>query len=732
MQRVLIAAGALAAAAATGYWLGAHQGAEPSRPPPAAAPSNAPPPLEVYAPPPKLSAAEVATHRENAYREMTTMDDVLELPNDFTQTEALYALAGRANERDLDRLIGEATRIADRFDRRAALQILYSRYAELDPHAALAHLAALNLDIDTQVIGTLFQSWAKEDVNAAIAAANAMDNLSRRRAAGNAILQTFAQTDPGRLDEVAARLQGNFDTDHFHAQAIALSANHAPRLALEQALALPTQGARHRAVYQVARVWARNDPGGAFAHGLTIADLRQRSAFLESVVGHWVGDDPRSALDAVRSLPSAGDRDRLLHNAIYHLAGLDPRQAFEVAASLEGRASDQALQQVVDRWMQSDPEAALAAADTIADPAHKRQVLAAAARQYAERDPQAAVLWASQLPEQTRSLVYTRMLNQLARSDPQQALEIALNDDSGQRQRLIGSVIRSTSQQRPELAASFVARLPAGELRRQAASQIASNWAAHDPDAALAWVETLDDGDYLHATGALGFQLAQRDPDRAVAYLERLRPAARESWVGSVASALAGRDVDRAVQFARRFAGDPLYEQAMASAIGQIGYANPGEALRLADTLGEHMREQMRAQIASQWASNDPAAAARWADSQRDLGSDLNVLEMIAGQWSNHDPAAAERWALSKPAGEARDRIFAGVLNNHDLPEDDKVRLINGMQTDALRERAATGAYMALLRHRGDSSAAARLLERLTLSPAQRDQIARFAGAIGK
>ncbi len=130
---------------------------------------------------PKLSTQDAVTHRETHYENITDINEILALPSEFAQTEALYSVAGRASVDEVRDYLGEANRIANHHDRRGALQILFSRYAELDPEGALEHLDSMRLPEETMIVGVIFYQWARMDVNAAIDAANNETHPQRQR-----------------------------------------------------------------------------------------------------------------------------------------------------------------------------------------------------------------------------------------------------------------------------------------------------------------------------------------------------------------------------------------------------------------------------------------------------------------------------------------------------------------------------------------------------------------------
>jgi hypothetical protein len=73
--------------------------------------------------------------------------------------------------------------------------------------------------------------------------------------------------------------------------------------------------------------------------------------------------------------------------------------------------------------------------------------------------------------------------------------------------------------------------------------------------------------------------------------------------------------------------------------------------------------------VVSQWAYNDPAAAAAWAKDFPDEASRSSAFQNIASTWGREDPAAAAEWLKTLAEGKSRDsavRSYVSQISNYD------------------------------------------------------------------
>ena len=123
---------------------------------------------------PVMTIAEAESHRADKFDRIRTIEDTLALPGDFSQTEALYVLAGRGDSAEVQDLINQSNRIADPTDRNAALSILFLRLAELDPLSALTMSRMRGFGNSRNLEDIIWRTWSKPDLDAAIASRSTM------------------------------------------------------------------------------------------------------------------------------------------------------------------------------------------------------------------------------------------------------------------------------------------------------------------------------------------------------------------------------------------------------------------------------------------------------------------------------------------------------------------------------------------------------------------------------
>ena len=136
----------------------------------------------VVAPTGTAVSGSPATAQGMPRRVPATIHEILKLPGDFAQTTALYVLAASQDQDGIERLLAEARSIKRVSESRAAASILYGRFAELDPEAAVEHMVRGDSGFDPNWLYGVFHSWARTDLEAALKRASKLDDRSRQMA----------------------------------------------------------------------------------------------------------------------------------------------------------------------------------------------------------------------------------------------------------------------------------------------------------------------------------------------------------------------------------------------------------------------------------------------------------------------------------------------------------------------------------------------------------------------
>jgi hypothetical protein len=130
--------------------------------------------------------------------------------------------------------------------------------------------------------------------------------------------------------------------------------------ALEWAKAMPEGPSREAAIVAIGYEGARTNSLEAFDLAASLPASAERDALLLQFVRQWSATESADALDWVDGIPDVNLREELLAAAAVTAATRDPQAAASIIATNlnRGRAQDQAAVAIVQRWAQTDPQAA--------------------------------------------------------------------------------------------------------------------------------------------------------------------------------------------------------------------------------------------------------------------------------------------------------------------------------------------------------------------------------------
>lgn len=272
--------------------------------------------------------------------------------------------------------------------------------------------------------------------------------------------------------------------------------------------------------------WGEVDGAAATEHALAIENKDQREKFLRYSISGWATADPDSAIGFARTQDSGDHDDNAMRglieglsdyninyatNFIYQLANEgDERTArFLSSVSYEalrnggfvgatrwgdalpnGGPKASVLDQIANRYVREDPEAAARWASKYANQEYAARVIEEVGDEWAERDPVNAVAWLETIPEGPGK---------------EQAMRSALNE---------------WTQRDPMAASQYLIEMPESKTRDHAVNGFALRLSGEDPEAAVIWAETIgDDGLRSQAITRAGQQWFRRDSKAASEWL---------------------------------------------------------------------------------------------------------------------------------------------------------------------------------------------------------------------
>jgi len=236
---------------------------------------------------------------------------------------------------------------------------------------------------------------------------------------------------------------------------------------------------------------------------------------------------------------------------------------------------------------------------------------------------------------------------------------------SSLRQHLIEKGIVRWAQGDPIAAAEALASFPKSEITRQAWLQVAESLAAHDPAAALDWVQQHGDHESVSAaTQGLISGWWQKDPAAAEAYAR----ANSETPVGQqVASMLANRmavsNPEKAADWAAQLSNRDARAMSELTVTPSSAWArnDPAGAARWISSLGGEVRDSAIAGYSSVVALSNPADALAWALSIGNERTRTMTALPVATNWLARQPEAARQWIEASDLSPAeKSRLLGG------------------------------------------------------------------------
>jgi hypothetical protein len=348
----------------------------------------------------------------------------------------------------------------------------------------------------------------------------------------------------------------------------------------------------------------------------------------------------------IRTITSAATPSAQLAATLALAREVDPAdfpELLKIVRALPGDDLGAFLQRaVLARWLQHDPTAALAYAET-----QDEQLLSETLGEWARLEPADAVAWFRDAPRRFIHFANFIMLAKgVATRDPETALAVVksmprseLYDPFYSGQADLIALFKTMAHGQPDWLLEKTEDLP-NELRRPARFAAAELLARHDMTGFLEWTRTQPDRNDLLRVGLLDHQVPT---DQAIAAMAGLTPEEQAD-----------------------FAELTLDMPADRSNLAWFGWtpSDPWGALRQLEatpSLDPELRERLVDGVADSDAfQNDPArAVAELTRIAPDLQSEW--ADWFVEEWALKDPEAARAWATTVPEAEGRAALLETI-----------------------------------------------------------------------
>lgn len=242
----------------------------------------------------------------------------------------------------------------------------------------------------------------------------------------------------------------------------------------------------------------------------TLPVSNDRDFAIESLFTSLAVRDPEAGLSVVNVITDPAKRNELTNRLLAMVAIREPKLALAELAKLPRTpATFDSYSMVFQTWSGASPDAATAAASAaLALPAgsERSQALRGVAVGWAIQQPREALDWASALPDNAATL--------------KEALDAASRAD-------------------PIIAAQYLDKLSDASARSQIIGSISLNWSYRNPSAALDWLDQTATGNtYDQSVTKVFAGLSQRDPATAAVLLDKVtEPDVRTKMIDDLGTA---------------------------------------------------------------------------------------------------------------------------------------------------------------------------------------------------
>lgn len=427
------------------------------------------------------------------YDHAAALDHARALP-ELQRRYAAVAVLGTADALDA----AEKREVAESFGVLPAFARMQAQESALDdPVAAWSEAVATHGPqpdaTGAEALWRIAQRWADSDPHAAIAAVAALPHSTQRRSWLSTLIKHWARLDLAAASTWAEALPPTPERSSLLANVAGVIAEDAPLEAIAFAEAL-TGNARRQAIGAALDAWAEHDPSAAMAALDEVGDHTTRSRWQQQIASRWANRDAHATWEWALGQSPSRARARLLSIPLGIIAQTDPLEAVALAESLRGRERGEAMIMALATWASNDARAAAnwAARAENVDPSGRDDRLRNVLDMWAREDPLAALAWIEGSKLSSGRAV-SAVAGRYANRNPRQAMNWVLSQPVGIQRQAIAGVVSAWARDEPQAAARAVGRIRDEQARSAGQEALASTWAETDPNRALRWVASVSD-----------------------------------------------------------------------------------------------------------------------------------------------------------------------------------------------------------------------------------------------
>ncbi len=238
------------------------------------------------------------------------------------------------------------------------------------------------------------------------------------------------------------------------------------------------------------------------------------------------------------------------------------------------------------------------------------------AAQWARQDPDAALAWATRLPDRQRTGALSGIVQNLLETDPRRALAVAMELDPADRPGLLGQIAGAWASQSPAEAFAWIDTL-GPEQRQSPLREALRSWASSSPSEAAAYLDQLPDPERPAYVSSIARTWAEQAPGEAASWLgNQPESAGKVEAMGHVMWSWTTTDPESAATWLGQQPAGDSYDSGVTglAKAATHAYDDPATAVNWAATIeNESLRGRMTQHTLGVWMRQDPGAAQAWA-----------------------------------------------------------------------------------------------------------------------
>ena len=369
---------------------------------------------------------------------------------------------------------------------------------------------------------------------------------------------------------------------------------------------------------------AQKDPVAALNLARTISsdqaggDSVRRKSISGAIVG-WSLKDTDAALAYVAQLPDDRTKISILESMSIALAPKDPDKAINLIEQIPPKEQNVSLRKFGSAWAQSDPKAALDFANQQTDPEVKSEILKGVISAMSEKDSKGALELAQSLPKDYKrdGTIYT-VLEKLSESDPKGAVGYAMNLLSGEKSSLISSMSVDWISNDPQGALAWYGSLTDTKLKEQVAHNMIDYLSRDDVAKSLDLLDKMPPGDVRNqAISTIANNWARTDQKAVLDWAnQQTDPEVKSRILAGVIRTMSVKDPNSAFQLAQSLPSGNIRDYSINRSLGSMAQSDPRSAIALASGIADaDLRSKAQQNVVEIWKRRDPTAATQWVNS---------------------------------------------------------------------------------------------------------------------